>query len=95
MMGLSAGAKNLFGAVPGTVKPEYHFRYPDPDDFAHMIVDLNEYFRPRLVICDAVVAMQGNGPTQGQPRALGALLAAENPHRLDLLAAALIGLHFA
>lgn len=30
MMGLSAAAKNMFGAVPGTVKPEYHFRYRRP-----------------------------------------------------------------
>ncbi len=30
MMGMSAAAKNLFGAIPGTLKPEYHFRFPDP-----------------------------------------------------------------
>ena len=30
MMSLSAATKNLFGVVPGTTKPEYHFRYPDP-----------------------------------------------------------------
>ena len=26
MMGMSAAAKNMFGVVPGTFKPEYHFR---------------------------------------------------------------------
>ena len=36
MMGLSAAAKNLFGTIPGTMKPEYHFRYPDPMDFGHI-----------------------------------------------------------
>lgn len=92
MMGLSAAAKNLFGVVPGTIKPEYHFRFPTPEQFSHMIVDLNEYFKPCLSICDAVVAMEGNGPTQGTPRTMGALLAAENPHKLDVLAATLIGL---
>lgn len=92
MMGLSAAAKNLFGVVPGTIKPEYHFRFPTPEQFSEMILDLNEYFHPRLCICDAVVGMEGNGPTQGRPRRIGAVLAAENPHRLDLLAASLIGL---
>ncbi|HCT91919.1 MAG TPA: iron-sulfur protein, partial [Lachnospiraceae bacterium] len=48
MMGMSANVKNLFGAIPGTMKPEYHFRFPDPKDFARMIVDLDEYFKPRL-----------------------------------------------
>lgn len=92
MMGLSAAAKNLFGTIPGTRKPEYHFRYSDPADFARMLVDLAEYWRPRLCLVDAVVAMEGNGPTAGTPRPLGALLAGVSPHRVDLACAALIGL---
>ena len=92
MMALSCGAKNLFGVVPGTVKPEYHFRYPDPRDFARMIVDLDEYFAPRLTIVDAVDCMEGNGPTSGTPRHLGALVAGSSPHKVDLLCASLIGL---
>ena len=92
MMGMSAAAKNLFGAIPGTLKPEYHFRFPDPRDFARMIVDLDEYFHPVVSIADAVVAMEGNGPTQGTPRSVGALLASPSPHKLDLACAWLIGL---
>lgn len=92
MMGMSAGAKNLFGVIPGTLKPEYHFRFPDPRDFARMLVDLNEYFRPVLTLADAVIAMEGNGPTQGTPRPMGALLASRSPHKLDLACAWLIGL---
>ena len=45
------------------MKPEYHYKYPDPGDFANMLVDLNEYFKPRLCICDAITCMEGNGPT--------------------------------
>lgn len=92
MMAMTCGAKNMFGAIPGTVKPEYHFRYPDPRDFARMIVDLNEYFKPRLTIVDAVECMEGNGPTGGTPRHVGALAAGESPHRVDLVCAGLIGL---
>ncbi len=92
MMGMSAAAKNLFGAIPGTMKPEYHFRYPDYDRFADMIVDLDEYFKPALSVCDAIVAMEGNGPTAGTPRPLGCILASPSPHKLDLVAASLIGL---
>lgn len=92
MMAMTCGAKNMFGAIPGTIKPEYHFRYPDPRDFARMIVDLDEYFKPRLTIVDAVTCMEGNGPTGGTPRHMGALIAGENPHKVDLLCAKLIGL---
>ena len=93
MMGMSAAAKNMFGAIPGIMKPEYHYRFPDYADFADMIVDLNEYFKPRLCIVDAVTGMEGNGPTAGTPRPIGALIASENPHAVDLLCAKLIGLN--
>lgn len=92
MMAMTCGAKNMFGAVPGTMKPEYHFRYPDPRDFARMIVDLDEYFKPRLTIVDAVDCMEGNGPTGGTPRHMGVLLTSESPHKADLVCASLIGL---
>lgn len=92
MMAMTCGAKNMFGVIPGTVKPEYHFRYPDPRDFARMIVDLDEHFKPRLTIVDAVECMEGNGPTGGTPRRMGAVLAGESPHKVDLVCAGLIGL---
>ena len=92
MMSLSAATKNLFGVIPGTMKPEYHFRYPDPMDFAGMIVDLNSYFKPRLFLVDAVQTMEGNGPTAGTPRYMGALLAGTDCHKVDLVCAKLIGL---
>ena len=92
MMGLSCAVKNLFGVIPGTIKPEFHYHYPKADDFADMLVDLYEYVKPRLCICDAVVGMEGNGPTQGTPRKIGCLLAAKSGHALDLVAAQLIGL---
>ena len=91
MMTMSAAVKNLFGTIPGTMKPEYHFRFPEERDFADMLVDLNEYFRPRLSIADAVVGMEGNGPTAGTPRPIGALLASKSPYALDLACAEVIG----
>lgn len=92
MMGMSAAAKNMFGVVPGTMKPEYHYRFNDPRDFARMIVDLDEYFRPVLSIVDGVVGMEGNGPTAGEAVQLGLLLASGSPHEADLACARVIGL---
>ena len=92
MMGLTCAVKNFFGSVPGTQKPEFHYRYPKPEDFANVLVDLYEHAAPRLCLCDAVVGMEGNGPTQGTPRPIGCLLASRSGHALDLAAAELIGL---
>lgn len=92
MMGMSAAAKNIFGVIPGTMKPEYHMRFPNHSDFARMMVDLDEYFKVRMCICDAVVGMEGNGPTMGTPRKIGAIIASKCPHKLDLVAAKIIDL---
>ena len=92
MMAMSAAAKNLFGAIPGTMKPEYHYKYPNAADFARMIVDLDEYFKPALSIVDGVLGMDGNGPTMGDPKPMGLLAASRSPHKLDLVCAQLIGL---
>lgn len=92
MMGMSAAVKNLFGTIPGTMKPEYHYRFPEIQDFSDMIVDLNCYFKPVLNIVDAVVGMEGNGPTAGTPRKIGLLAASANPYALDVLCAHLIGI---
>ena len=94
MMGMSAAAKNLFGVIPGTMKPEYHFRFPNMADFAHMLVDINDYFAEKVKLClvDAVEGMEGNGPTQGSPRHIGLLLASGSPHVVDAVCCKLIGL---
>lgn len=94
MMGMSAAAKNLFGVIPGTMKPEYHFRFPEMSHFAQMLVDINDYFagKVKLTLVDAVEGMEGNGPTKGSPRHIGVLLASTSPHTADAVCARLIGL---
>lgn len=91
MMGMTAAVKNLFGTIPGAMKPEYHFRFSNREDFAKMLTDLSCFFRPRLHLVDAVVAMEGNGPTSGKPRQLGLLLGSENPFALDEVCAQVLG----
>ena len=57
-----------------------------------MLIDLNTCLKPVLYLTDAIVGMEGNGPTSGTPRHIGALLASQDPYGLDLLCAHLIGL---
>lgn len=91
---LSCGVKNLFGCVPGLLKPQLHYRFPDAGAFARMLVDLSLLVRPVLTIVDAVTAMEGNGPTGGRARTLGFTAAArfDGLYALDLVMAHLIGL---
>ncbi len=92
MMGYSGAVKNLFGTIPGTLKLEYHFSHPDAKRFSDLLVDLNEFWRPRLSLIDGIVGMEGNGPTAGDPRAVGVLLASPSPYALDVVGAELMGL---
>lgn len=91
MMVMSAAVKNMFGAVPGLVKPEYHYRFPEAKDFADALIDIYDYFTPCLNITDAVEGMEGNGPTAGKPRKLGLILASKNAFMLDRINAEIIG----
>ncbi len=91
---MSAAVKNLFGVVPGIQKFEMHSAYPALPVFSEMLVDLAQMLvqtHKVLAICDAIVGMEGNGPTGGDPRSIGGILMSENPFSLDVVAEALIG----
>ena len=91
MVGYSGAVKNLFGAVPGLQKPELHCRFPEKEDFSHMLVDICAFLKPDLSVLDGIWAMEGNGPTGGSRREMGLLAASASPYALDVCGAALTG----
>jgi len=92
-MALYTGAvKNLFGVIPGTTKAEYHLRMKKLEDFSDMLVDISTYVKPVLSVIDAVVGMEGQGPSAGDPRKIGAVLASESPYALDVAAVSMVGI---
>ncbi len=88
---LTLGVKNLFGLVPGAIKISYHSKLHDRERFAQALVDIYTYARPTLTLMDAIVGMEGNGPTGGTPRAIGALVASSDTLACDTVSAALVG----
>ena len=88
---MTGAVKNIFGVVPGLLKPGYHAKLQDPKRFAGMLLDLAQYISPRLSIMDAVVAMEGNGPGTGDPRQMGLLIGSESPLALDVVAGEIMG----
>lgn len=90
-MTYSGAVKNLFGCVPGLKKPEFHYRFPQKEDFAAMIVDICETVKPSISFIDAIVGMEGNGPTGGKPKELDRIIASTNAHAADLVGCALVG----
>ncbi len=92
LTGITCAVKNLFGVIPGTAKPEFHYRHPTVDGFSNMLIDINLYVKTKLTLVDAVTCMEGNGPTNGTPRHMGAVLAAHSNFDMDLVCAHLMGL---
>jgi uncharacterized protein (DUF362 family)/Pyruvate/2-oxoacid:ferredoxin oxidoreductase delta subunit len=85
--------KNQFGCIPGLLKGEFHVKLPKIENFAQMLVDLNLLLKPRLFIMDGIIAMEGNGPRGGRPRAMNLLMFSADPIALDATACRIIGLN--
>jgi len=89
---MTGAIKNQFGCIPGFRKGQFHIKIADPFDFAAMLVDINTLIKPRLYVMDGVMAMEGNGPRNGNPRKIGVLLFSSDPIALDAVACKIIHL---
>ncbi|TGE33004.1 DUF362 domain-containing protein [Desulfosporosinus sp. Sb-LF] len=92
MMTFTGAVKILFGVIPGLLKAEYHLKMFKIPDFADLLVDIASWVSPALSIMDGIVGMEGDGPSAGKPRNIGALILSTDPFALDVVAADLIGL---
>ncbi|MDR0719733.1 MAG: DUF362 domain-containing protein [Treponema sp.] len=91
LMYFTGAMKNLFGLIPTLTKSTFHVRFPSQESFAAMITDLNLAVKPAYAFMDAIIAMEGPGPSAGKPRKLGLVLASSNLLALDAAACGIIG----
>jgi len=80
---LTAAVKNIYGAIPGYSKTTLHRLHPKPAAFGSLIKTIWQVIPPAWTIADGVVGMEGQGPANGRPVALGFLAAAADPFALD------------
>ncbi|MBI2412750.1 MAG: DUF362 domain-containing protein [Deltaproteobacteria bacterium] len=91
-MFLTLGVKNLFGCVPGKLKPQWHLSAGvESSHFAAMLLDLYSFLKPRLTVMDGIVGMEGNGPGAGDPREIGLVFASADAVALDTVATIVLG----
>lgn len=88
----TGAVKNIYGVIPHGLRLNYHRQFVRMDVFSRMLVDLFSCVRPQLNIMDAVVAMEGEGPSAGSPREVGLLLASSDAVALDAVASRIIDL---
>ena len=88
-VGMSVCLKNLMGCLVGQEnKKKTH------DDLPENILLLNQAVKPHLHIVDALVAMEGLGPTRGTPIRLDTIIVGADPYLIDLLCCRIAGFHF-
>ncbi len=84
--------KLLYGYMPGMYKPEYHLHTAgNVNLFCDLLLDLHETYPPTLNVMDAIVGMEGAGPTNGTPRNIGLVIASKSSTALDYVAATIAG----
>ena len=90
--GVTGAVKNTYGHLVGGEKVRLHREARGPEAFARAAIDVYQVRPPDLSILDAVVAMEGQGPSGGKPREVGRVLASTNAVALDTVMAAMMGL---
>jgi len=89
---MTGAVKNCFGFVHPSERKYLHRAFPKREQFSQGLVDVYSFIKPHLTIMDAVVAMEGEqGPSFGNPRKVGIIIAGEDGVAVDAVAASLIG----
>ena len=86
--------KNLYGLLPGYQKTMMHQAMPDREQFGRFLAHVYRKIMPGLTICDAIVGMDGEGPANGDPVAIGLLAASADGAALDAALCGLVGLDY-
>jgi len=83
---VTLGMKNMKGILPGEEKQKSHIH-----GIHQSIVDINKAIRSDLVVVDGTVAMEGMGPTFGDPVKLGIVVAGKNVVDVDMVCCGIMG----
>ncbi len=89
---LTAAVKNLYGVIPGYTKTALHQQYPKTGDFGRLVRTIHSCLPPVWSIADGVVGMEGEGPANGTPVALGFIVASQNAFALDIALCRTLGI---
>lgn len=89
---ITGAIKNMFGIIPGGKKAKLHSFTRSIKEFAELLVDIYQIRIPDLNIMDAIIGMEGVGPTNGKTRIINKIISSDNGVSLDSVMAAMMGL---
>ncbi len=84
--------KNMFGCVVGKQKPYWHYAQGRSlEHFGRFLWDICQIVNPAFTLIDAITAMQGKGPINGNPYPMGLLISSVDPAACERAAVYLLG----
>jgi uncharacterized protein (DUF362 family)/NAD-dependent dihydropyrimidine dehydrogenase PreA subunit len=89
---ITGAIKNMFGIIPGGKKAKLHTFGRTIKEFAELLVDIYQIRVPDLNIMDAIIGMEGVGPTNGEIRVINKIISSDNGISLDSVMTAMMGL---
>jgi len=89
---ITGAIKNMFGIIPGGKKAQLHTLNRSIDEFAELLIDIYQIRIPDLNIMDAIIGMEGTGPTNGKTIIINKIISSDNGISLDSVMAAMMGL---
>ncbi|HPV40773.1 MAG TPA: DUF362 domain-containing protein [Spirochaetota bacterium] len=89
---VTGAVKNMFGLISGAGKGKSHAAAPAGEDFGRMLAEIFSIRPPDFTVMDAVMAMEGNGPSAGKPKHVGRVLASGNAVALDAVMCGIMGI---
>ena len=89
---ITGAIKNMFGIIPGGKKAQLHTLNRSVNKFAELLVDIYQIRVPDLNIMDAIIGMEGAGPTNGKIRIINKIISSDNGISLDSVMTTMMGL---
>lgn len=86
MSGVTLSIKNLWGCWPDTMRGLHH------QNLELKLALMTKVLNPKIVVVDAIYALDGHGPLFGTAKRLNLMIIADNPVVADSLGAALMGI---
>ena len=83
--------KNIFGCLSGNLKKYIHMM--KKDEFSQALLDIYSTVKPDLTLMDAVLGLEGENISHGNPKKVGLVLSGTDGVAVDTVACEIIGYH--
>jgi|GEM_PF-241002 len=82
---VSLALKNQFGCVPESDRLKYQRILP------LVVSDFNKFLKPKIVIVDGIIGLEGDGPIAGIPKKTGLMIFSDNVVAADTVSSLIMG----